>query len=60
MTNADRLNAMSVEEKAEFLRNIRFRHGGCPRGVCDYAERRDYSCYQCWLDWLKQEVKDED
>lgn len=52
LTNEYILNSMTIEEKAEFLKNTRFKNGGCPEGVCC----RSSSCYECWLDWLEQEV----
>ena len=52
-TNADRIRAMSDEELAEFLCD------GCPpfrkNGVSCYVPK---TCHNCWLDWLKQPVKD--
>lgn len=54
-TNADRIRAMTDEELAKMLPSksmwncppdIKTR-GGCPG-----------QCVPCWLDWLKQEVKE--
>ena len=64
MTNADRIRAMTDEELAEFIPSgpcppIRWhrdefgaRYTECPN------EERIHGCRDCWLDWLKQEVKD--
>ena len=54
VTNADRIRAMSDEELAEWLSDM---HDAvtCPNnGAIDCNP----SCKRCWLDWLKQEVKD--
>lgn len=53
-TNADRIRAMTDEDMAEFIKNLRFKNGGCPNDT--KCEMRN--CYDCWLNWLKQEVKD--
>lgn len=57
MTNADRLNAMSVEEKAKWIAHI----AGCPLNVFEESPlgKCSMSCKarDCWLNWLKQEVK---
>lgn len=52
MTNADKIRAMPDEEMALFIKNTivkEFRH----RGLIAILEPAGY-----WLDWLKQEVKD--
>lgn len=54
-TNADRIRAMSDEELAEFgSKRMCCLPGkpGCGKNnlTCD-------SCYQCWLDWLKEEAQ---
>ena len=56
-TNADRIRGMSDEELAEFeIERMCCPHGkhGCKENnlTCD-------NCEQCWLDWMKQEVKDD-
>lgn len=51
-TNADRLNAMTTEEKARFLCKLhRYKEYG-------QDETADKICEQLWLNWLKQEVND--
>ena len=52
-TKADSIRAMSDEQLAEFLKNIRFKNGGCPT---DMSKCKNNSCYDCWLDWLRQEA----
>ena len=55
-TNADRIRAMTDERLATFLDNI----CNCVRSA-DYKWNKcvDYDeCRLCWLDWLKEEVKD--
>lgn len=54
LTNADRINVMTNEEKASFLALIELR----------FASKRDITTeldksYDKWLDWLKQEVDDD-
>lgn len=51
-TNADRIRAMSDEELAKFFDGTCTENMGGVR--CDIGLR----CYDCWLDWLKQEVDD--
>lgn len=59
MTNADRIRAMTDEELAKLIA-----YEGCPEGCpldgksCWYTQNYD-NCHSCWLDWLKQEVTDE-
>ena len=48
-TNADRIRAMTDEDLAMLLQP------GCPDRVC--RDNPPHDCYNCWLDWLKQEVK---
>lgn len=52
-TNADYIRAMTDEELAFRLKEITcpFRYGG--KVNCNIDNK---GCYQCWLDWLKQEV----
>lgn len=58
LTNADCLRAMTDEELAEFL----IQDGDCPPERmypdscpnCDRATPK--MCYDCWLNWLKQEA----
>lgn len=54
VTNADRINAMTNEEKASFLALIELR----------FSPERDITAvldkgYDKWLNWLKQEVDDD-
>lgn len=52
-TNADRIRGMSDEELAEWLAAYNERSVICPNfGAHDCQA----TCYQCWLDWLKQEA----
>lgn len=48
-TNADHIRAMTDEDLAMLLQP------GCPDRVC--RDNPPHDCYNCWLDWLKQEVK---
>lgn len=50
--NADKLRAMSDEELAEFCVWM------CPPGSNEIlaCEPERKLCYECWLDWLRQEV----
>ena len=55
-TNADRIRSMTDEELAEFLHLT----NDC---CCDYVMKRrcpdfDKCGVECWLDWLKEEVKE--
>lgn len=52
-TNADRIRAMSDEELAKLLDNVRVSCGGVMGGRNCMAD-----CRECWLDWLKQEAKE--
>ena len=49
-TNADRIRAMSDEEMAEWHKQMM--EGYCPRQTSECPS----DCYECWLDWLKQEA----
>lgn len=56
-SNADKIRSMTDEELAEFFQNTTF---------CDSCfifkngcGTEEYSCEQRWLDWLKQEEKDD-
>ena len=55
-TNADRIRGYTDEELAEMMA-----HGNC--GYCkihDYCfSQKGVDCDEAWLDWLKQEVKDD-
>lgn len=49
MTNADKIRAMTDEELAHYFSE---QPGACPgRPGCSGK-----NCYDCWLDWLKQET----
>ena len=51
-TNADKHRAMTDEELAKYMVDIRT-WGGCPnRGAIDCQT----DCFQCWLDWLQKEA----
>lgn len=50
-TNADRIRSMTDEELAEWIANLH----------CPHYEDDDYTCddcEECWIDWLKQEAKE--
>lgn len=52
MTNADKIRAMTDEEMAHFMES---RPDACPpMGTLCSGK----NCYDCWIDWLKQEVSD--
>ena len=61
ITNYNRIVSKSPEELAEFL----IQDGRCPPermypDSCPNCDRiTPKSCYDCWLDWLKQEATDE-
>ena len=50
-TNADRIRAMSDEELAKVVSTT------CPTKGCPLTA---WDCTECWLNWLKQPVKDGD
>lgn len=59
MTNADKIRDMTDVELAEFLPSKlcppsgkKYKSTECP------TDARIRNCADCWLDWLKQEVKD--
>lgn len=60
ITNYDRIISKSPEELAEFL----IQDGDCPPermypDSCPNCDRVTLKvCYDCWLDWLRQEVQD--
>lgn len=45
-TNADRIQALSIEEKAKYFR--------CPRDLDSNFVCLDKSCEECVIKWLKQ------
>ena len=57
LTNADRIRSMSDEELAKWLW---FETGRCPPFDSCPQQHRETPCVvkDCWLDWLKQEVKE--
>lgn len=48
LTNADHIRQMTDEDLAMLLQP------GCPSRVCRDCPPHD--CYNCWLEWLKQEA----
>lgn len=55
-TNADRIRSMTDEELAEFMKPW---DSGCPRWKENPLPCSDWdNCGECWLKWLKEEVKD--
>ena len=56
-TNADKLRAMSDEELAVWLRNIRYSWTCVPRDNGNRCSNFNDDCNACWLDWLKQEAE---
>lgn len=55
MTNADKIRAMTDEELAMILNPT------CPPIKCpEHPFEELLDCYNCWLDWLKQEVPTDD
>lgn len=59
MTNADRIRAMTDEELAEWECDRAC--GVCPIEGCEgRMEEGRKKCKQRWLDWLKQEVKEDE
>ena len=55
MTNADRIRGMTTDEMAA---RIFFPSFLCPESVDDCI--KDYDCRKCWVDWLNQEVEEDD
>ena len=55
ITNADRIRAMTPEELAEL-----FVHLCCPYALGGKVDcnAENKGCYQCWLNWLRQEAKE--
>lgn len=54
LTNADRIRAMSDEELAKVVSGTIL---CAPEGRCHGNPKT--SCYECWLNWLKQPAKEE-
>ena len=57
ITKADKIRAMTDEELAECLKNIRYSCTCFPRGNGNRCADFKDDCNACWLDWLKQEAK---
>jgi len=60
LTNADHIRAMTDEELSEFLAEERTAPsciGKCHKDYEIYGELRTF-CSDCWLEWLKEEVKE--
>ena len=57
-TNADRIRSMTDEELARILAEGCHGTIECPNCCGEYTGTIK-SCTECWLDWLKEEVKDE-
>lgn len=58
-TNADRLNAMTAKEKAEWFEE---NATGCPPGLECYGPSANPSrqdCIKCWLNWLNRRQQNE-
>lgn len=59
MTNADRIRAKTVEDLAKWMNRNNFCPDPLPEAPCigpDGEPRAEFDCYQCCLDWLRQEV----
>lgn len=56
MTHGDKLRAKNDEELARWIADRSF---DCPPGFSPAPLGCDDVCVECWLDWLKEEVKDE-
>lgn len=54
MTNADRIRSMTDEELAAL-----FKDHFCPMLIGADMDCQN-SCEKCWLDWLKQEARDDE
>ena len=54
MTNADRIRNMTDEELGKLLNEF----GHCPLSRIEDDCRSYDRCRDCWIDWLKEEVKD--
>ena len=57
-TNGDRIRSMTDEEMAKYL-YYNLTYGGSPPDAnCDCVHVPAEACEKCWLDWLKEEVKE--
>lgn len=55
MSNADRIRSMTDEELGKLLNEF----GHCPLSRIEDDCRSYDRCRDCWIDWLKEEVKDD-
>ena len=53
-TNADRIRSMTDEELGKLLNEF----GHCPLSRIEDECRSFDRCRDCWIDWVKEEVKD--
>lgn len=53
MNNADKINAMSLDEKVRFFVDVRGAMGCPPDSQMDCKD----SCAKCWEDYLKKTVE---
>lgn len=58
LSNGDEIRSMSDEELAKMMED----NGDCPPRACPHEEKgakiTRQDCEMCWLEWLKEEVKD--
>lgn len=59
MTNADRIRSMADEELLDFLNQYDIIDMHCVFEVCS-CFTEDTSCKECWLNWLREEVNEND
>ena len=57
-TNADRIRSMNDEELAHFFASIFEQESRCPEDAWDRCTYPDNECQDCWLYWLRKEVKE--
>lgn len=55
MTHGDKLRAKNDAELAQWIAGI---YPDCPPGFSPAPLGCDDVCAECWLEWLRQEVKD--
>jgi len=60
ITNYDRIISKTPEELAEWLRNIRYSWTCLPRDNGNRCADFKDDCNACWLDWLRQETKEDE
>ena len=58
MINAERIRQMTDEELAKTICRCPPPFNNC-NYLCDICSAHDDDCGTCWLNWLKQEVKNE-